>query len=763
MSETPIPTTTSTNNMISRFIGRIWLLLSVVFSRIKQRFTRRSVPVLLQLNAVECGAACLAMILNYYGHKISVAECNRISGVGRDGLTARTIVESARNFGLRTKAYKVPNLEVFQHVALPAIIHWDFNHFVIVEKWSPTKVVIVDPAIGRRILTQAEFDEGFTGVAMTLEPGAHFERRNTAEKPLWQLYLKTILGARTVKTTLLQVMLTSLFLQAIGLVFPFVTQILVDRILPNHLDNLMLILGAGLLILVVAQMLVIYLRSVLLIYLRTRLDAQQMLGFFEHLLSLPLGFFQERSSGDLIMRLNSNRFIRETLTNQTLSTVLDGTFVIGYLFILWWQSPLYGVIALALGTVQIVILLVSTKMVREVTQRNLITQSESQSYLYEALAGITTIKAAGTEPRVFDFWSNLFFKGLNVSAEKDHLNTIVSTLLSTIRAFSPFILLWVGAIQVLDGTMTLGMMLALNALATAFLLPLTSLLNNGQQLQHLGAELDRLGDILKAAPEQQIQDVQTAPQLSGAIALNNVSFGYDEHSNPILQDISVDIKAGQKVAIVGRTGAGKTTLGMLLLGMYRPRAGSIAFDDMPLETLNYQSVRQQFGVVTQDSFLFDTSILENIRYNNPTLGMKDTVMAAYAAAIHNDIMQMPMGYETRVAERGAGLSGGQRQRLSLARALATKPAIMLLDEATSHLDELTEQHVERSLDQLGCTRIVIAHRLSTVRNADLILVLDNGRIVEQGTHEALLNQHGYYASLIQPAEATTTAHQDVGV
>jgi ABC-type bacteriocin/lantibiotic exporter with double-glycine peptidase domain len=318
-----------------------------------------------------------------------------------------------------------------------------------------------------------------------------------------------------------------------------------------------------------------------------------------------------------------------------------------------------------------------------------------------------------------------------------------------LQFLSPLLLLWIGAIQVMNATMSIGTMLALNTLATLFLVPLSSLASSGQKIQIARAHFDRIADVLGSEPEQDAQQVYTPPKLRGRIDLRNVSFQYDPHTQPVLNGISLHIRPGQKVALVGKTGSGKSTLGKLLIGLITPTHGDILFDGIPLQQLHYQEVRKQFGVVLQEAFIFSGSVRENISFNSPEMDIAQIVKAARAAAIHDDIEKMPMGYETLLSEGGSVFSGGQRQRLALARALAHRPALLLLDEATSALDVTTERAVEQNLNSLACTQIVIAHRLSTIRNADLILVLDQGRIVEQGTHNQLLRRRGFYAQLIK--------------
>jgi ABC-type bacteriocin/lantibiotic exporter with double-glycine peptidase domain len=431
------------------------------------------------------------------------------------------------------------------------------------------------------------------------------------------------------------------------------------------------------------------------------------------------------------------------------SAVLDGALVLVYLTILLALQPVFGILVVAFGLVQLALLAGTARPLCGLMQRELVAVAKSQGYVVEALAGVATLKACGAEDRALNHWSKLFFQHLNVSLQRNRLSASVGAGLTLLRASSAVALLWCGAVEVLAGRMTLGTMLALNTLAMLILTPLASLIGTCQQVFMVGEHIDRIADVLREEPEQNTSCILDAPDLAGGIQLQDVEFRYDSHAPLVVQGISLTIRAGQKIALVGRTGSGKSTLAKLLLGFYRPTAGEIIYDGSPLDHVNYRLLRRQFGAVLQEPFLFSGSIRENIAFNDPDLPLDMVIEAARLSHLHNEIIQMPMGYETILSEGGNGLSGGQRQRLALARALAHRPAILLLDEATSNLDTETERLVDDNLAKLSCTRIVIAHRLSTVRNADLILVLEAGNVVESGLHEDLLVRDGYYAALVR--------------
>ena len=711
----------------------------------------RSVPYVAQLELADCAAACVGMALAYHGRHVPLGDLRAATGTGREGTDAGGIMAAARRYGLAARAVKA-DLDDLACLSRGSVLHWDFDHFIVFDKVTRNGVAVVDPAVGRRIVPAAEFGASYTGVAILLEPGAGFARGGKAHAGPYR-YLRRVAGQSVLVR---RVLVLSVLVQLLALAVPLFTAAVVGRIVPDRDWHLLAVLAAAMIAVAGYYFGVSLIRAQVLVYLRTHLDRQLTTGFVRHLTDLPYAFFLSRSAGDLMARLQSNAIVREILTAGSLSAILDGGMATLYLVLLLLISPVLGILAFTLGAVQVTVIVLARRKNQRLTSESLEAQARSESYAYQMLAGIEDLKAAGAEDRAVAHWSGLFGRELEVALGRGRLSALVESASASLQLVSPLALLGAGAVLVLQGRLGLGAMLGLTALGAGFLEPLAQLVTTGLEIQLLGSYMARINDVLDTPAEQQGRAVRPPGRLSGHIQAEEVCFRYSPLAPLAVDGVSVQVRPGQLVAIAGRSGSGKSTLARLLLGLYEPEAGSVRYDGTDLRELEARSVRRQLGIVTQGCYLFGTSVRDNIALSNPGLAQDEIERAARLACIDRDIDAMTTGYATVLGEGGASLSGGQRQRLVLARALAHRPSILLLDEATSALDNLTEAAVYQNLATLGCTCIVIAHRLSTLSRADTIVVMDAGRVVEQGAHHELLARGGLYRELfsgqLQPAQ-----------
>jgi ATP-binding cassette, subfamily B, bacterial len=703
----------------------------------------RRIPWVQQVELADCGAACLAMVLAFHGRHVPLKEVRDFTGTGRDGVDAGGLVRAAQHYGLDARGVRA-EIDDLRHLPPGSILHWDFSHFVVFERVHRGRVELVDPSAGRLRVPLTRVGRSYTGVAVVLEPTADLTAQDAPSSGLLR-YLRPILGQSRL---LRRVVATSALLRVFALAIPGLTAVLVNRVVPEGDRSLLAVVGAAAAAMVAYHFLTSFLRAHLLLRLRTHLDLQLTLGFVRHLVDLPYAFFLSRSSGDLMMRLRSNATVREILTTGAISTVLDGGLVAVYLVVLLLVSPSMGLLALGLGALQVLVLVAARRRNRELMAETLHAEARSQSYVYEVLSGIEALKAAGVEHRAVATWSNLFVDEVNVALRRGRLDALVESVMSALRLVSPLALLLVGASGVVSGELRLGTMLALVTLATGFLEPLAALVTTGLDVQRLGSYLDRINDVLDSPKEQSGRETVRAGPLTGHVVAEDVSFRYSSLGPLAVDGASLEIRPGQTVAVVGRSGSGKSTFAHLLLGLYEPVAGRVLYEGHDLADLDARSVRNQVGIVTQNAYVFGSTIRDNIALSDPAIPLEDVHQAARLACIHDDIAAMPLGYDTLLVDAGASLSGGQRQRIAIARALVGRPSIVLLDEATSALDAITERQIYENLARLGCTVVVIAHRLSTVSRADVIAVMDGGRIVEVGSHAELLERGGHYAALV---------------
>lgn len=718
-----------------------------LLQRIRRGFVRsHKVPYIQQLTSTDCGAACLAMVLSALGRPTSLHELRPLCPMGRDGLGVSTLAKLARSFGLRVKAYAA-ELNQISDVPLPAIAHWRFNHFVVLAAANARRVDIVDPATGRYHMSLEDFGKDFTGIVLSIEAGPEFTRQPIARKGVSKI--GPMLTAVASSPLFAQIILASFLIQLVGLVPPITSRFILDDVITLRQPTLLSIILISAILMLVSQGVVTYLRGTALVSLRSKVDRKMTLQFVEHLFSLPFSFFQQRTTGDLLMRVGSNTVVRELITAQVLSVILDGAFLLGYLLVLFILFPWFGFTVLLLAGVQIAAVLITHRPASALAQQDLAVNAEQQGYLIEAVSGICLIKASGSEHHAIDRWTNLFHKQLNVSVQRGRINALVTSIVGGLQSIGPVALLGVGAHAALAGQMSIGEVIALQGIAAGVLTPIASLIAAAQQMQLVGAHLERVSDVLETEAEPREQDQFLSKSLEGAIEFRNVSFRYTTESPWIVRNVSFKVAAGSTLAILGASGSGKSTLVLLLLGILKPVEGEILVDGIPIQTWGRGDLREQIGVVLQEPFLFRGSIRQNIAFGRAEIALHSIVQAATVASLHNEVSRMPMEYETRISEGGSNLSGGQRQRLAIARAILNDPRILVLDEATSHLDVHTEAAVAENLHSLACTKVLIAHRLSTVRQADQIIVLQNGTVVEQGRHETLAVANGYYASFLK--------------
>lgn len=722
-----------------------------VFSRLRGK-RQRKIPVKLQMNQYDCGPSCLHMLLAYHGYEADFTDLKErfsMLGSGRDGSSMLKMKEVAETYHLKGVAKKAP-VPALSNDFLPVICFWEQRHFIVLEEIKAGKLyTIVDPAMGRMTITKQEFEEKYSGVFLLVYPDENFVP--FSEKKMSKVaYFKDLI--RSNKKYFVWAVMLALGLQLVSVLFPFLMQVSIDAVTGTEGYSIFPVLITSVILLTLFQIGFGYLKDMCIVRLQEVLDSQLTTNFVSHMLKLPYQYFEIRSRGDLMMRINSNITIREILSQKMISTFINLFLIVVTFTYIVIQSRVIAFTLLGIGLTQVLIFAYTRSRFKKLTQTQIVAQSLAGSFMTEVLEGISTIKSLGIEQRTEEKWRVLFKRQLATVKEKAIFQTRVNTITNTLNFMTPMLILLVGLYQIMQGNMTLGMLVSFQSLAALFLGPLNSLALMLNEFVMADALLDRIYDVIMAEEGHSDQKKSTervqAIQLQGDITIDQVSFKYTEYSNHVLDNISMTIKAGQKIALVGRSGSGKSTLAKLLVGLYAPTHGNIYFDGIHAEELEPKDIRNQVSIVLQDNFVFNNTVYDNIRLHAEDATTEEVTFAAKLADIHADIERMPMKYNTLISEAGSNLSGGQKQRVALARALVSRPKILLLDEATSALDTLTETTIASNLSMLKCTQIIIAHRLSTIRNADKIYVLDQGKLVDAGTHDELVARCAEYQRLV---------------
>ena len=718
---------------------------------------RLTVPSVLQMEAIECGAASLAMILAYYGRFVSLEKLRVECGVSRDGSKASNLLKAARKYGLQAQGYKKEDPAEVRHFLLPQIVFWNFNHFVVLTGIKGEWVYLNDPGIGPRQISLAEFDQSFTGIILTFAPTPAFARGGKKFAILPAL-VKRLQG---VKTALLYVALAGLCLVLPGLVIPTFAKIFVDQILIGQMHGWIKPLLVGMAVTAVLRGALTYAQQHYLLRFETRLAVSWSARFFRHVFCLPVPFFFQRHAGDVASRVTLNDSVAK-LVSGDLATNLVNVVMIGFYAGLLCQ---YDLLLSGIGVTAALLNLLCLRYVsRKRKHLNQKLQQEQGKLIGAAMGGlqiIETLKATGAENDFFARWAGYQAKVLNAQQELGLATNLLLAVPPLLSAINTTAILIVGGLRVMDGHLSMGALVAFQSLMASFIAPINEMVNLGAKMQELTGGIKRLDDVFQHEPDRQFHAAPAAGgpaqpeeaefgKLQGFLELKNISFGYSLLEPPLIKNFSLALKPGAKVALVGGSGSGKSTLAKLISGLYQPWEGEILYDGASRHAYPRRVLTNSVAVVDQEIFLFEGAVRENLTMWDQTVPDAQMIEAARDACIHDDIGLRPGGYHSLVEEGGRNFSGGQRQRLEIARALVTNPRILILDEATSALDTKTEKQFNDNMRRRGCTTIIIAHRLSTIRDADEIIMLERGNVVQRGTHEEMIKHpDSPYAKLIR--------------
>ncbi len=710
---------------------------------------RAKVPVVMQLEALECGAACLAMILAYYQKWIPLEQVRLDCGVSRDGSNAKNILYAARNYGLDANGYRFEPESLRENGIFPCIVHWNFNHFVVCCGFQGNYVYLNDPARGNIRVTMEEFDESFTGIALLMEPSETFQPGGKRKSTL-EFAMNRLRGAGPAVTF---VIMTTLISYLFGIINPGFTRFYMDRLLTGENRELLmpfiiLLAGVGILQLVVGAAQYIYALKI-----NGKMAVIGNSTYMWKVLKLPMEFFSQRMAGDIQMRQETNADIAGTIVDTLTPLVLNSIMMVVYLVFMLRFSPLLTLVGISTLVINAFVGRIISNQRINVTRVQMRDAGKLAAATVSGIQMAETIKASGAENGFFEKWA-----GYQASVNSQEVKAArVEAFLGVIPAFfstiADYAVLVIGVQLTMQGKFSLGSILLFQGFLSRFMEPAMTLVSAGQTLQEMRTEMERVEDVMQYPDDVHVRDEPLTDgkdyhKLTGKVELKNVTFGYSRLGSPLIENFSMTMEPGTRVAFVGTSGCGKSTLAKLISGLYLPWSGEILFDGKRIDEIDRSVFTGSLAVVDQDIILFEDTIANNIRMWDDSIEDFEIIMAARDAQIHDDIMKRKDGYQGRLIEGGKDLSGGQRQRLEIARVLAQDPSIIIMDEATSALDAKTEYELVKAVKERGITCIVIAHRLSTIRDCDEIIVLDHGKVVERGTHEELYASGGHYAELI---------------
>jgi len=710
---------------------------------------RRS-PTVLQMEAVECGAAALAIVLAHHGRWVPLEELRVACGVSRDGSKASNVVKAARGYGLAAKGFK-KEPQALRSMPLPAILHWNFNHFVVLDGFRKGRVFLNDPATGPREVSEEELDQAFTGVVLTFEPGTEFQRQGDPPRLIPALR-RRLAGSRA---ALAFVLLAGLALAIPGLVVPVFSKIFVDSVLLENrrdwLPPLLFAMGAAALL---AGALT-WIQQVYLLRLETRMAVGSSSRFLWHVLRLPSEFFSQRFAGDISSRVAINDRVAQLLSRDLATNALGVLMVVFFAAVLFQYDAVLTLVGIAVVSLNVAALrFVSRKRV-DGNRRLVQDQGKLLGTAIGGLQTIETLKATGGESDLFARWAGYQAKVVNGRQELERYTQMLDAVPPLLSAVNTALILGLGGLRVMNGSLSLGGLVAFQLLMAAFIAPINRLVSLGGRLQMVEGDMNRLDDVLRyridpsaGSGSGEPPPAGTPVRLQGFLELRDVAFGYSRLDPPLIEGLHLTLKPGSRVALVGGSGSGKSTISRLVTGLYEPWSGEIRFDGRQRRETPAGVLTHSLAAVDQSVFLFEGTVRENLTLWDATIPLPEVVAAAKDACIHEEIAARPGGYDSPVEEGGANWSGGQRQRLEIARALVGRPSVLVLDEATSALDPTTESRIDENLRRRGCTCLIVAHRLSTIRDADEIIVLEKGKVVQRGTHDELKGIEGPYSRLI---------------